>query len=180
MSFKFKFEQIALSIDPSRRQRALNLLADLGITEWHEDEVVATGTVGEPEIRQNTAHLAFNYQATSDKPLELELLEYTQGVNFVSEAKVKHGAQAIATHIGMHVTEEQLENEVRPIFERFMIGTSQEVKTDSHTNPAIKDSRRYQYTIFATRDLLGIDLKFIVRLPYNGGDAEADLTPKSA
>lgn len=178
MGFKFKFEQIALSVDPLRRAVALALLDELGITDWHEDHVNATGTVGGESVHKNTAHLAFNYQATSEKPLELELLQYTNGFNFVDDAKDMHRADAIATHIGMHVTAEQLENEVRPIFERFMIKTSQEVKTDSHTNPAIKDSRRYQYTIFATRDLLGIDLKFIVRLPYNGGDSTKDLTPK--
>lgn len=177
MGFKFKFEQIALSIDPSRRQFALNLLSDLGLTEWHEDHVAAFGSVGN-DFGDNVAHLAFNYQATSAKPLEVELLEYTEGNNFVDQVKRDQRTNAIATHIGMHVTEEQLENEVRPIFDHFLIGTSQEVKTSSHTNPAIKDSRRYQYTIFATRDLLGIDLKFIVRLPYNGGDETADLTPQ--
>lgn len=174
--FKFKAEQIALSVDPARRHIALSLLHALGMNEWHEDHVVAEGSVHDEEGLTNTAHLAFNYQATSAKPLELELLQYTEGRNFVDISKDHAGVNAIATHIGMHVTEEQLE-EVREIFNRHGINTSQEVQTQSHTNPAIKDSRRYKYVIFFTRPLLGIDLKFIVRLPYEGGDPEADLTP---
>jgi hypothetical protein len=45
------------------------------------------------------------------------------------------------------------------------------VDTYLHTNPVIKDSRRYTYVIFNTRDILGVDLKFIVRRPVEGAPA---------
>lgn len=165
-AFKFKIEQIALSVDGRRVQQAMALLHDLGMTDWTGDTVHAEGSVGRDLGQSNVGELAFNYQAGDiSKPLELELLSYTEGDNFVARAKKLHDAWGLVTHIGMHVTAEQLLT-VRDIMCRHSIPTSQEVQTKDHTNPAIKDSRRYSYTIFATRDLLGTDLKFIVRLPY--------------
>jgi hypothetical protein len=40
---------------------------------------------------------------------------------------------------------------------------AQEVLTQSHTNPVISGKRWYNYVIFDTKDILGVDLKFIVR-----------------
>lgn len=164
--FQFQIEQIALSIDQSRKNAAMALLADLGMTEWHKDTVVAAGSVGLSPGQTNTAELAFNYQVGGkEKLLELELLNYTEGDNFVRRALAGTEASSIVTHIGMHVTAEQLE-EVWRIMQGHGISTSQVVRTQSHTNPVIKDSRRYTYAIFATRDLIGVDLKFIVRKDY--------------
>ena len=41
---------------------------------------------------------------------------------------------------------------------------AQEVFTESHTNPVIAGKRSYNYVIFDTREILGVDLKFIVRI----------------
>lgn len=162
--FQFKLEQVAVSVDHKRREEAFRLLADLGMNEWSHDLVVATGSVGDDPDRTNVGQLAFNYQAgeIAAKATELEVLHYQAGDNFVDRAKDESNSDAIVTHFGMHVTSVQL-GQVRQIMQRHSIRTSQEVDTVSHTNPVIRDSRRYKYVIFATRSLLGVDLKFIVR-----------------
>lgn len=161
--FQFKLEQVAIAVNPRLRDSAFKLLADLGMDQWSHDMVVARGSVDRDEGLTNVGELAFNYQAGDiGKPTEFEVLHYASGENFVDRAKSHCGAPAIATHFGMHVTELQL-SQVRRIMQRYSIHTSQEVETLSHTNPVIRDSRRYKYVIFATRAMLGIDLKFIVR-----------------
>jgi len=158
----FKIEQIALC--PTNPTRARKLLEDLGLTDWFADNVHATGVV-RGIIGENHAHLQFNYQAGNGtdegagKPLELELLHYTNGHNWMDKNP------NTVSHLGMHVTADELEL-FRAYFYHEGIGIAQEVNTLAHTNPTIKDTRRYQYAIFDTKDILGVDLKFIVRKEY--------------
>jgi hypothetical protein len=168
----FRVEQIALCADNSVRAR--NFLADLGLSEWHHDTVVARGSVFTEKDCENTAHLAFNYQAGNGsdsgagKPLELEILDYVEGDNWmeVSRESGETGQFGAVSHLGMHVTEEELTG-FDLVMQKHDIKIAQRVVTQSHTNPVIKDSRRYKYVIYDTRFLIGVDLKFIVRLPYN-------------
>lgn len=158
----FKIEQIALC--PKNPTLAKELLADLGLSEWFHDTVVADGEVF-GQAGDSTANLAFNYQAGNgrdngaDKPLELEILHYTDGANWM-----QFNPKSVS-HLGMHCTEEELDK-FRAYFDSKDIRIAQEVQTQSHTNPAIATSRRYRYVIFDTREILGVDLKFIVRYPY--------------
>lgn len=170
----FKIEQIALSIPNA--QRAQDFLAKIGLTEWFHDHVVAKGHVfqehpykGSHDEETNEADLRFNYQAGNGsddgagKPLELEILSYTKGENWIEENVSELDAhENQVSHLGMHVTAEELEG-WRDFFYAEDISVAQEVNTESHTNPAIKDTRRYKYVIFDTRDIIGVDLKFIVR-----------------
>lgn len=164
---KFQIQQIALVV--SQTPQAKDLLTKLGLDTWILDTVVASGKVfGEPG--QNTANLHFNYQAGSGsddeagKPLELEILEYTEGPDWMSENASDFNS---VSHFGMHVSADQL-LQYREFFAQEGIEVAQEVVTQSHTNDYIKDSRRYNYVIFDTRDILGVDLKFIVRLNVDG------------
>lgn len=153
---KFFIEQIALC--PSNTPQARALLIELGLDLWTDDHVKATGYVcGTPG--SNEADLAFNYQNTRDggKPLELELLHYTRGANWMA------GREPAVSHLGMHCTADELMS-WRQKFAELGISVAQEVFTDSHTNPfLVETGRKYQYVIFDTRDILGVDLKFIVR-----------------
>lgn len=168
---QFKIEQIALY--PENSVRARNFLAKLGMSEWFHDDVVARGSVHTERDCENEAHLAFNYQAGNGtdadavKPLELEVLTYTDGENWMDVAMDcgEVGKFGAVSHLGMHVTEEQLV-EFDQVMRDEGISVAQRVVTKSHTNPAIKDSRRYKYVIYDTRFLIGVDLKFIVRLPF--------------
>ena len=153
---KFFIEQIALC--PPNPAAAINLLKQLGLDEWVKDHVVAGGKVyGEPG--KNEADLAFNYESTrpEGKPLELEVLHYTTGPNWMA------GRPPMVSHLGMHCTAEELDK-FRRKFADMGIRVAQEVFTESHTNPfLLEQKRKYQYVIFDTRDILGVDLKFIVR-----------------
>lgn len=170
----FRIEQIALSIPDAAAAQAF--LKKVGLIEWFTDHVVAEGLVfpdsdykGAAENCVNEADLRFNYQAgngsdgEAGKPLELEILDYKQGANWIEENICNGDAhECQVSHLGMHVTAEELA-EWRKFFEDEGIQVAQEVNTLSHTNIVIKDSRRYNYVIFDTRDIIGVDMKFIVR-----------------
>lgn len=150
---KFRIEQIALCAHNSKA--AIELLTAIGLDEWVHDHVVANGYVN-GEFGQNEADLAFNYQATSPKPLELEVLDYTHGRNWMDEREGR------VSHLGMHVTPTEL-LEWKDLLGGMGYQIAQTVVTESHTNAHIANSRRYNYVIFNTAHVIGVDLKFIVR-----------------
>jgi len=152
---KFKIEQIA--IRPKYPIRAKQLLSEIGAVDWSEDHVVATGKVFGHE-GTNEADLSFNYDIFSGK--EFEILNYTEGNNWMDTDK--RGRNSVS-HLGMHCTNTELAL-WKTFFEERNIGIAQEVFTDSHTNVAIAGKRSYNYVIFDTKDILGVDLKFIVRI----------------
>ena len=153
---KFFIEQVALC--PINPQKAVALLREIGLTEWVQDHVVAEGRVhGTPG--RNEADLAFNYDATrpEGKPLELEVLHYARGPNWMEQHP------NTVSHLGMHCTAEELD-EFRRKFADMGYSVAQEVFTESHTNPFLLETgRKYQYVIFDTRAVLGVDIKLIVR-----------------
>lgn len=151
---KFMIEQVAIA--PLNQIAAKKLLADLGIDFPVHDEVRAEGEVySAPSY--NVAELDFNYD-TLEKANELELLYYKEGDNWIDEQ------QPCVSHFGMHVTYEQLK-EFDKVFKAHEIEVAQEVKTTHHTNPSIAGIRWYHYVIYETYPILGVDLKFIIRLP---------------
>lgn len=166
---KFQIQQIA--IFPADPARAVKLLSDLGLDEWVEDIVNSTGKVFGSAV-ESLGHLRFNYQGggadlEANKPLELEVLDYPsmhndQYEDFNQNWMDYQGLRNSVSHLGMHCTEEELA-QFRAYFAENDIKVAQEVKTHSHTNPHIANSRRYTYVIFDTREILGVDLKFIVR-----------------
>lgn len=165
---KFQIEQVALY--PRDPKAARELLVALGLTDWVEDHVAAEGSIMQLDLstltkkiehnESNEADLAFNYQAFAGK--ELEILHYTSGRNWMQ----MHYKNSVS-HFGMHCTSTELA-QWREFFAARGIGIAQEVMTKSHTNPAIKDKRVYNYVIFDTHHILGVDLKFIVRYDNNG------------
>lgn len=152
---KFNIEQIALC--PPDPEVALAFLKEIGLEEWSLDHVVATGKVFGFH-GTNEADLAFNYTGLANAK-ELEVLNYTSGPNWM----YGHGRDSSVSHLGMHVSAEELE-EWRAWFATKRIQVAQEVFTDSHTNPVIAGKRKYNYVIFSTRHILGVDMKFIVRI----------------
>ena len=153
---RFEIEQVALC--PPNPEVAIAFLREIGLEEWALDHVVASGSVFGVEGR-NGADLAFNYTGL-EKARELEVLHYTDGNNWMAKPDRANSV----SHLGMHVTAEQL-TEWRKFFAEKGILAAQEVFTDSHTNPfLIANGRKYNYVIYDTRAILGVDLKFIVRI----------------
>lgn len=188
---KFELEQIAIC--PKDPEAAIELLKNMGAEDWVTDLVVARGIVNEDcDIRKlhplarafaraanelagerrettNVAELNFNYTMRDEdpffgKPLEFEVLSYEAGRNWME-------GEHRVSHLGMHCSEEELE-EWREFFGERNIGVAQEVHTASHTNPAIAGKRQYHYCIFNTHDILGVDIKFIVRRNVDDGFLE--------
>ena len=165
---KFKIEQLA--IRPKNTEEAFQLLSDMGITEWIGDKVTAFGSCF-GEAVENNANLSFNYQI-APAGVEFEVLEYNkkkfnpEADNWTSSTETNWcdkscGDESIVSHVGMHCTKAEL-YEWRQFFALRKIPIAQEVFTSNHTNPNNKN--KYNYVIFATRDILGFDIKFIVRL----------------
>lgn len=151
---KFIIEQIAIC--PRDPIAAKKLLAEMGAVAWAEDHVVADGVVFGDQGR-NEADLSFNYDLIQGK--EFEVLNYTEGDNWMLE----EGRYNSVSHLGMHCSAEELEK-WRQFFDERNIEVAQEVFTLSHTNPVIAGKRSYNYVIFDTKDILGVDLKFIRRI----------------
>ena len=151
---KFTIEQIA--IVPTDPVAAKKLLSEIGAIDWSEDHVVATGLVF-GEHGTNEADLSFNYDLFSGK--EFEVLNYTEGNNWIDS----RGERNTVSHLGMHCSADDLKL-WRVFFEERGIKVAQEVFTDSHTNPVIAGKRSYNYVIFDTKRILGVDLKFIIRI----------------
>ena len=157
MKMKFTIEQIAIA--PRDPVKAKELLKALGAEQWAEDHVVAVGTVfGKPV--QNGADLSFNYDLGAAK--EFEVLNYTTGDNWLAHQSDQEETNCVS-HLGMHCTAEEL-TRWRAFFSDRGIRVAQEVLTRSHTNPVIDGKRTYNYVIFDTKFILGVDLKFIVRM----------------
>lgn len=154
---KFFIEQIAIC--PKDPVKAKELLAAIGAMDWSEDHVVAKGNVYD-EPGTNEADLSFNYTIFSGK--EFEVLNYTVGDNWMNRPDRMNSV----SHFGMHCSASELLL-WRKFFSGRGIAVAQEVLTESHTNPAIAGKRWYNYVIFDTKEILGVDLKFIVRVNVN-------------
>ena len=150
--------------NPDEVKKWLNAI--LGVDEWHEDLVVAEGQV-HPHQRpldkhKNKAELNFNYQLGQ---FEFELIHYKAGRNWLQDINTQE--DNFLSHLGFHIDDpKRFEAVYKELKEHFNI--AQEVVTESHTNEAIKDERRYRYVIFNSRNMLGFDLKIIQRLGLAG------------
>lgn len=159
---QFKIEQIA--INPKLSEGALKLLSDMGATEWIEDTVCGDVVVQrmnseEAEFGESKGKLLFNYDmgGGGGSSLEFEILEYKDGPNWLSDR-----TESSVSHLGMHVNEEELERWIEFFCARG-IKIVQRMLTTSHTNSHIAGKRWYEYVIFGTQHILGVDVKFIVR-----------------
>ena len=146
---KFNIEQIALySRNP---EAAIALLEEMGADFAVSDRVTAEGDVfGSFAI--NTAELDFDYKLL-EQSRELEVLGYIDGPNWMN------GQGHRVSHFGTHCSNEEL-SKWRQFFSDRNIGVAQEVTTTRHSND---HGMRYRYVIFNTFEILGVDLKFIVR-----------------
>ena len=172
---EFKIEQVAIFFPESTGSTHLMLMQDLfgdAGSQWIHDSNVAEGRVlrqtNQPRGKSDYAdsykdvtvkgHLLFNYGSD----IELEFLQYDGKDHWMRRFDEKN--TPVVSHFGMHVSPVQLDRWRSYLTGNFGFKVAQEVRTVEHTNPAIKDERRYDYVIFDTRHVLGVDLKFIVRL----------------
>ena len=87
--------------------------------------------------------------------IELEILRYLQGRNYVEA----FGVTGLC-HIGCHLREGE-----QPPVELHRIQVVQKVETTAHTSTYLQQmGRRYRYTIYDTRSVLGVFFKVIERI----------------
>jgi hypothetical protein len=169
LSGLLKIDQIAFCARTDEDERALKARFRLDKADWVEDHVVAEGYVrggrqpGEPRGLKNcnVAKLLFNY----DLGIELEILRYLEGHNYVDQAEIPSGQ---ICHIGAHVEKGvDITDPSHGLPIDFVIPAPiiQQVETVTHTNDfLVKSGRRYRYTIYDTKPLLGVFFKIIERL----------------
>ena len=150
----FTIDQIALRVTSEAAQ---NLLIDMGAKLWHYDLAEAEGTVNGIS-GENAVDSRFSFDFSPEK-LEVELMRYLEGPNWLAD---KPGA--VVACLGMYCEEVEIEGWKR-FFEEHEIKLVQESWTKKHTHLERQGKRRYHYCIFETRELLGVDLKFIVKDP---------------
>ncbi len=168
---EFKIEQVAYHVkDIDEGKRHFEHALGLAKENWIDDTVVAMGKIaGCPLEQLNKAHLTFNYQVG----LELELIQYVEGVNWHSVAgRVGNNFEPFSvvfpSHLGMHVTSLVQMGEWITQMKKAGISVAQEVETLSHTNPVLVNLKQYyHYVVFNSRHLLGFDLKLIRRMVDN-------------
>ena len=150
---KFIINQI--SICPKDPIAAHKLLFEMGAVPWNLDTVTAEGEVNGISGR-NVSQVAHNYNLVSTET-EFEILDYSHGPSWLADK-----TESVVASFGMNSTEEHL-SKWKEFFAERNIDVCQEVNTIKHANPAINDVYRYHFCIFRTRDILGVDIKFIVR-----------------
>ena len=161
---KFAIEQVAIC--PPDPKAAIELLTAMGAGEFAQDVVEAVGDV-HGRRSSNVAHLAFEYGLLAGK--EFEVLHYAAGDNWM-----RHANGPRVSHFGMHCSAEELVD-WRAFFSARQIPVAQEVLTVSHSNPVIAGQRWYNYVIFDTASILGVDIKFIVRRDHEPSKGELSL-----
>lgn len=132
-----KLDQIAYISHSELDTQEIKIALGLQDASWVEDEVVATGRVGDRQSVTNKARLLFNY----DRGIEIEILQYLEGHNYAEGI----GAGEIG-HVGYH-----WDGDGSPLDFAEQGGVIvQEVWTKSHTNAyLLKQGRKYHYTIWA-------------------------------
>lgn len=151
-------DQIAFYAPDEAAVEDVKRILGLQEADWTEDLVTGRVSVfSEPET-ESRARLLFNY----DLGIEVEILTYLHGPNWHRHRgndwtgpQVRPGAKPFVSHIGLHVNDEELPTLPFPIAQRMV--------TTDHSNPAIAN-RSYEYVIYDTKPLLGVDLKYIKRL----------------
>ena len=147
-------DQIAFYAPDVYAQEAIKVMLGLDQAEWTEDIVTGEVKVFNEPSAVSKAKLLFNY----DHGIELEILTYLDGPHWHMPSPARPNPMprnSFMSHIGFHVNDEPLPDLRWPI--------AQSMITTHHTNPAIA-GRAYQYVIYDTKKLLGIDLKYIKRL----------------
>lgn len=160
-----KIDQLAFLARNDQDEAAIKKQLRLTDANWVEDHVTAEGYVrgarspGTPrDVKsRNIAKLLFNY----DLGLEVEILRYTNGANYADAGRLP---SCHLCHVGCHVEKGK---ELTGLLADWTFASPiiQQVETISHTNEfLVSTGRRYRYTIYDTREMLGVYFKVIERL----------------
>jgi hypothetical protein len=160
--FGFKFHQVAMYTN--YMERAVMEYTALGYKDWIYDKAVLTGYLwsGNKWLEAETqAHMAFNYQIM---PMELEFLTYIGGAHRHLE-RSQLSAVPFISHMSVHVEDLLV---TKAIMERVHGMTPYHLfVTSNHSNPMVRNKKRFVECIYDTRGKLGYDIKLIQRIPWD-------------
>lgn len=151
-----ELDQIAFAAHSDEDVENIKRLLRLEKANWIVDEATAKGQVpgtfyGVPAFGENVARLEFNY----DFGIELEILRYLKGHNYLDA----FGVTGLC-HLGCH-----LRTGCQPPINLTGIQIVQQVQTTAHTSAYLQQTgRKYRYTIYDTRKVLGVFFKVIERI----------------
>jgi hypothetical protein len=174
--FNFQFHQVAMfttDIDG-----AVGALSDLGFDNWSWDEAVLRGQRLLNNQWQDVvtkARMAFNYDIM---PLELEFLEYDSKSEHRHRDRMRLEAVPFISHMSVHV--KSVVQTMRRMRSGWDLIPYHLFITEQHTNPAVKDKKRFVECIYDTRANLGYDIKCIERLPWDSDVSVDDMLWKGA
>ena len=154
--FGYQFHQIA--IYAANQDNAVDFYKEMGHTDWIEDFAILHGWL-DGELVETKAHIQFNYDIM---PMELEFLTY-MGPNRHT-AQGRDGVVPFISHMSVYtddVFDVAMNMPMKP-YHRFV--------TRDHMNPGVRDKKRFIECIYDTRNVLGYDIKFIQKVPWNFPD----------
>lgn len=167
---EYQFHQVAMYY-PNYTQlvRALDLWDKLGHS-YTEDQATLRGKTkvtdlpltgpGPEEVWKDSvveAVMLFNYDIM---PMEFEALHY-RGLGH----RYATAQEPLLSHFSVYT--EDLEKEAAILSDALGYGPYYKFTTEGHTNPRVKGKKRFTETIFDTRSLIGADLKFIQKVPWD-------------
>lgn len=166
-NFPNQFHQVAMYCsDTAMQHDSVNKWLDLGHGEWIMDQASLNGVIinpatGRPQHSYVLARMAFNYTIM---PMELEFLTYKSGVNRHSLTGNDQRNRPFISHMSTYTDdvlgqiETLRDNQNMMPYHRFV--------TEGHTNPAVVGKKRFIEAIYDTTYILGYDIKFIQKVPW--------------
>lgn len=161
---EYQFHQVAMYY-PRRAQahETMDMWYRMG-HDFAHDTATLRGTsqksTGEWTESVTKAHMFFNYTIM---PMEFEVLHYSDGDH--RYAQPGFGGEPFLSHFSVYT--ENLEREAGELADALGFGPYYRFTTEGHTNPRVKGKKRFTETIFATRALIGADLKFIQKVAWD-------------
>lgn len=157
-----KMDQVAFYCATEDAERRIKESFGLAEREWINDEVTANSIVmnldGSFDLTVNKGLLQFNY----DLGVELEILRYTDGLNWVQQRNGADPSLPFVNHVGIHLGDDE---EFPDMPGSLLV---QETRTISHTSAYLTKEgspgfgRLYHYKIWELQ--LGSYVKYIRRI----------------
>ena len=154
--FGYQFHQIA--IYAAHQDDAVEFYRNLGHNDWIEDYASLVGWL-DGELVETQAHMQFNYDIM---PMELEFLTYS-GPNRHA-AQGRDGEVPFISHMSVYT------DDVFEIIKQFRMKPYHRFVTRNHANPGVAGKKRFIECIYDTRNVLGYDIKFIQKVPWDFPD----------
>jgi hypothetical protein len=175
----YTFHQVAMfcPLGEDQALRAVDFWRDQGFGRWITDTSLLVGRYddsyegydhGGLQV-QTKATMFFNYDIMAGMELEFLAYENVRGKHRWS-GTIMHPSDPFITHMSTYVDDVKLE--ARKMTRFFGFPPYHRFITTNNTNPAVHGKKRFIECIFATRDLIGYDVKLIEKVCWDYQDSD--------